>query len=214
MDPAKLESLFKRAMQTCKFFPKVSEILEPIRKAEETATPQAAIEAWSRVLALRREHYNPDFPQYLAVRVRALPERVQTACRASGVFGEFDSTEGLHTWAKKAFLESFARWGEAQQNEYLLPDGDLKTMLAEFAESKSIDRKPRALLQDSRPFPSTLEIAAKRIAAEKENKETVAKPFAPVCETPPVIDFESRSAELHRQAELIKAKYSKKEATA
>lgn len=208
MEPRILESLFKRAMQTCKFFPKVSEILEPVRHAEETATPQAANEAWEMVLTLRREHYNPDFPQHLAARLRALPERVQAACRASGVFREFTGEEfakgGLHTWCKKAFLESFARYGETEQNQFLLPPGDIRDMLAELAESKSISRKPRALLQDSRAYPSKIEIAAKRKAQEKDALQVPSKPEVL---PPPVIDFESRSAELQRQAQLIQEKY-------
>lgn len=210
MDPAKLESLFRRAMQTCKFFPKVSEILEPLRHAEETATPQAAQLAWEQVLELRRRHYNPDMPQYLAARVRALPERVQAACRASGVFREFTAEEfakgGLHTWAKKAFLESFARYGETEKNQFLLPDGDIKNMLAELAQSKAIDHKPKALLQNSRVYPSTPEIAVKR-KAEEAASEVPEEMAAPVLEAPRVIDFEGRSAELRRQAELIQQKY-------
>jgi hypothetical protein len=62
MDAAILERLFRRALKTCKFFPKVSEILEPLATAEENAAPQAAEEAWEIVLDVRRRYWNPDIP--------------------------------------------------------------------------------------------------------------------------------------------------------
>jgi hypothetical protein len=37
MDPAILESLFQRALKTCRFFPKISEILEHVDHTKETA---------------------------------------------------------------------------------------------------------------------------------------------------------------------------------
>src|SRR5260370_42023539 len=53
MDAAILERLFHRALRTCKFFPKISEILEPLASAEANAAPEAAEEAWRRVLEIR-----------------------------------------------------------------------------------------------------------------------------------------------------------------
>src|SRR5216684_2461330 len=53
IDAATLEKLFIRAFGTCKFFPKIAEILEPMRKAKDAATPEAAEIAWERVLELR-----------------------------------------------------------------------------------------------------------------------------------------------------------------
>ena len=46
-----LEALFKRAMRTCKFFPKVSEILEPMHTAKKAALPEEASVAWQKVLS-------------------------------------------------------------------------------------------------------------------------------------------------------------------
>src|SRR6266404_4880725 len=50
IDAAILERLFIRAFKVCKFFPKVSEILEPLESAEKNAAPEAAEVAWERVL--------------------------------------------------------------------------------------------------------------------------------------------------------------------
>jgi hypothetical protein len=138
MDAETLESLFRRALTTCKFFPKVSEILEPIRRVEETATPQAAIEAWERVLGLRRQYWNPDAPGGFWPGMPKLSERVQAACRASGVFHDFETIDGLHIWAKKVFVESFVAWGETEQNKFLLPEGEIKKLLTSVAEAKAL----------------------------------------------------------------------------
>jgi hypothetical protein len=86
MDAAILERLFSRALKTCRFFPKVSEILEPLTTAEAKATPEAAEEAWARVLEIRRIHWNPDILGPFNRAVAGLSERVRQAARAAGVF--------------------------------------------------------------------------------------------------------------------------------
>lgn len=138
MDPATLEPLFREALKSCKFFPKVSEILAPLETFKQAALPEEASDAWQRVLAIRREHYNPDFPGYLARAVRGLPERVQRAARAAGIFQEVYAPDQLHIWAKKAFLESYLRWDELDEGKFLLPDGELKSALSAIAETKAL----------------------------------------------------------------------------
>jgi hypothetical protein len=64
-----------------------------------------------------------------------LSERVQQAARAAGVFGDFESLEALHTWAKRRFIESFIAYGELERDEFLLPDGEIKNLLSEFAQT-------------------------------------------------------------------------------
>lgn len=200
MDPEILESLFKKALKTCRFFPKVSEILAPLETVKQAALPEEASEAWQRVLAIRREHYNPDVPQYLSATLALLSERTQRAARAAGVFREFESTDDLHTWAKKRFIESYLAWDKIEENEFLLPDGDLKNLLAEVAVTKALPISAREL---PKRLPYTPTIAAQRESA----REASAPPAAPIRETPQVIDFEGRSAELQRQAKLIREKY-------
>jgi hypothetical protein len=138
IDAQTLESLFRKTLNTCKFFPKVAEILEHVSKTESNATNEAAEQAWQRALDIRRIHYNPDMPQYLAQALARLPERIRQSARAAGIFREHDSVESLHVWAKKRFLESFIAYGELEQDKYLLPDGEIKNLLAEFAESKAL----------------------------------------------------------------------------
>lgn len=139
LSPQVLETAFRKTLQTCKFWPvKVADIREHIYRTKETASTEAADLEWQRVLAIRRTEYNPDLPQYLARALARLPDRVQRAARAAGVFREFESTDDLHTWAKKRFIESFLAWEEIEENQFLLPDGELKNMLAEVATAKAL----------------------------------------------------------------------------
>lgn len=202
MDPETLEVLFRKALTTCKFFPKIAEILEPLRKAQETATPQAAEEAWRQVLEIRRLYWNPDIPGDLSRQVRQLSERVQQAARAAGMWRDFESVEALHTWAKKRFIESFLGWGEVEQDKFLLPDGEIKNLLAEVAQLKAL------------PGPSQgwNELHARGLEYAKtpsvRSERVVTANAAPIREEPRVVDFEGRRAELQRQAEIIRAKYA------
>ncbi|SRR6266567_4210188 len=138
MDAAILERLFSRALRTCKFFPKVSEILEPLASAEANAVPEAAEQAWQRVLELRRLHWNPDIPDGLSRQLARLPEQIRQAARAAGVFRDFESIKDLHVWAKQRFIASFIAWTELEQDQFLLPDGELKKVFAGAAATKSL----------------------------------------------------------------------------
>lgn len=142
MDVVILEKLFKRALQVCKFFPKVADILEPLQATQKFAVPEAAAEAWQAVLDIRRIYWNPDIPGPFDRAVAKLSERVRTAARAAGVWRDFTAEEyesgALHTWAKKRFIESFIAWGELQQDQFLLPDGEVKNLLAELAKTKAL----------------------------------------------------------------------------
>ena len=142
MDAAILERLFSRALRECKFFPKVSEILEPMRTVKQSATDETAERAWQRVLEIRRVYWDPDIPARFDRAVAKLTERVRQAARAAGVFREFTETEyengALHTWAKKRFIESFNAWEELEQGKFLLPDGELKNLLVDVAATKAL----------------------------------------------------------------------------
>jgi hypothetical protein len=56
--------------------------------------------------------------------------RVRPACSVT--------VEALHVWAKKKFIESFTRWDEAGESQNLLPDGEIKNLLTEFAQAKAL----------------------------------------------------------------------------
>ena len=142
MDAAILERLFNRALDTCKFFPKVSDILEPLATAEATAVPEAAEEAWQIVVDIRRRYWNPDIPGPFDREVGKLSDRVRQAARAAGAFRDFTAHEwgsgALHTWAKKRFVESFIAYGELEQDQFLLPEGEIKNLLAGAAQAKAL----------------------------------------------------------------------------
>jgi hypothetical protein len=138
LDPAVLDAACKRTMQTCKFFPTPADIRGHIDHTEETATSQAAEIGWQRVMKIRRVDWNPDIPASLQRALAKLSERVQQAARAAGVFRDFESTEELHVWAKKRFIESFIAYGELERDEFLLPDGEIKNLLSEFAQTKML----------------------------------------------------------------------------
>src|SRR5277367_1160915 len=138
IDADVLQCLFSRALRTCKFFPKVSEILEPLESAEKNATPEAAEEAWEIAFDIRRRYWNPDIPGPFNRALAGLSDRVRQACRAAGLWRDFDSVADLHTWAKKRFVESFIAYGEREQDAFLLPDGEIKRLLADAARPMAL----------------------------------------------------------------------------
>jgi hypothetical protein len=206
MDAGTLEILFQRAMRSCKFFPKVSEILEPMRTVKQSAMDDAGERAWQRVLEIRRVHWDPDIPGPFDRAVAGLSERVRQAARVAGVFREFTADEyergALHTWAKKRFIESFHAWDELEQGKFLLPDGETKKLLIECAETKALPwTKPKE--QPQLPAEERLRVAD-QLAAEARKVLGLRQPNAgPYL----VQDTGARREELRRQAELIKARY-------
>ncbi len=207
MDAAILDRLFRRALRRCKFFPKVSEILEPLATAEANAAPEAAEKAWTLVYEIRRAHWNPDIPGPFNRAVSRLSERVRQAARAAGLFREFTAAEfengALHTWAKKRFVESFIRYGELEQDGFLLPDGEIKKLLAGVAELKALPPTSagwRELHARGLEYAKTLKEGSERLDAVQ---------IMPKREAPRVVDIDGRRAELQRQAEMIRKKYPK-----
>jgi hypothetical protein len=205
MDAGTLERLFQRAIRSCKFFPKVSEILEPMRTVKQSATDDTAERAWQHVLEIRRVYWDPDIPARFDRAVAGLSERVRQAARAAGVFREFTETEfengALHTWAKKRFIESFHAWEELEQGKFLLPDGETKKLLIECAETKALPwTKPK---EPQLPAEERLRIAD-QLAAEARKVLGLRQPNAAPYQ---VQNTAERREELRRQAELIKARY-------
>lgn len=177
MNAAILERLFSRALRTCKFFPKVSEILEPLANAEANAAPEAAEEAWACVLEIRRVHWNPDIPGPFHRALAGLSDRVRQAARAAGVFRDFTAEEfengALHTWAKKRFVESFCGYGELEQDQFLLPDGEIKRLLADAARLKALPSPEVSFEHLHNRGLEYTEHAKARTATEVEGRELV-----------------------------------------
>ena len=187
--PDVLLSLFERAMQTCKFFPKIAEILEPLNTAE-----QANFEdEWQALLDYCREWVHPDCHFRSAPQ---LPVEIDHAARAAGgvQFLRACSSEELG-WRKKIFIEDLTRSRKTGDLAVLLTGGELKKLLKKAAA-------PVALLPDSIAY--TPAITAARVESAGE---TLTRMATPIREESRIVDFEGRREELKRQAEIILAKY-------
>lgn len=200
-----LKAAFQKTLRECAYWPvKVADIRKHVTKARETATADTAERAWLRVLEIRRVHWNPDIPGPFDRAVANLTERVRQAARAAGVFRDFTESEfengGLHTWAKKRFIESFHAWGDLEQGKFLLPDGEAKKLLIELAETKALPwTKPKEAPQ--LPAEERLRIAD-QLAAEARKVLESHKPKEHLV----TVSDEMRK-DVRFQAELIKKKY-------
>src|SRR6266851_3918225 len=138
-----LEVAFRKTLRECKFWPiKVADVRAHVEHAAKNATSEAAEEAWETVLDIRRLYWNPDIPGPFDRAIARLSERVHQAARAAGVWRDFTSTEfekgALHTWAKKRFVKSFTAYGELELDRFLLPDGEIKNLLAGLAQAEML----------------------------------------------------------------------------
>jgi len=103
-----------------------------------------------------------------------LPERIRHAVRAANIFREFTESEfesgALHAWAKKRFVESFTAYGELERDEFLLPDGEIKNLLAGCADLKALPASrpaelPKLPAEERLRVADELAEAAKRVIA-------------------------------------------------
>jgi len=134
-----LIAAFQKTLRTAKFWPiKIADGREHVSSAASRSTDEAAEQAWQRVLEIRRTSWSPDAPGGFYGGPPRLSPRIAQAARAAGVWRDFPTTEALHVWAKKVFFESFLAWGEREQEKFLLPDGEVKNLLARFAETKAL----------------------------------------------------------------------------
>jgi hypothetical protein len=143
---------------------------------------------------------------------------VQRAARAAGIFQEVSDLDQLHVWKKKVFLESYMRWDELEENQFLLPDGEIKNLLADLGQAKGLPGPSRNWdecrlagglyraqvatqgVPDLSPeehlrIADELVVAARKVL--EQSRERVV-----------VVSDEKRDA-LRRQAELIRARYPK-----
>jgi hypothetical protein len=121
MEPDTLERLFRQAIKTCKFFPKVSDILAPM---EQSLAPAASAELkWQDVLDFVRRYWSPDLPGGISRGAPRISERTMTGIRAAGGLAWLNECSREHlVWAKKAFCESYTAWETLKRDEYLLPE--------------------------------------------------------------------------------------------
>jgi hypothetical protein len=141
IDAETLESLFRKALTTCKFFPKVAEILEPLQAVEQSNFE----DEWQALLDYCREWVHPDMtftrlvrlPDGTTARVPPpdLPPEIDHAARAAG---------GLHylrecpheelVWRKKAFIEDLTRSRKTGDLAVLLTGGELRKFFRQASQ--------------------------------------------------------------------------------
>jgi hypothetical protein len=60
-------------------------------------------------------------------------------------------------FARKRFIESCLRWDELEQNKFLLPEGEVKRLFAETAQTMSVEwllERPKAIEPCPKPVQS------------------------------------------------------------
>lgn len=133
-----LAPLFRLVFATCKFFPTPADVLEPLRKTQDAAVPIEAEQKWLEVLAYAQST-SPDYPS----RPRRIREQTQAAIRAAGGLDWIrDCPQDDLQWSKKRFIEAFTSWNVLEKNKFLLPDGELKNLIAGAAQKLLPEAKP------------------------------------------------------------------------
>jgi hypothetical protein len=178
---------------TFKAIPTIGDIRQHLQKAEGNAVEAQAALKWDRVLdyAVRR---SPDIPEKNPPRFSEQTNRAINA--AGGLDWIRDCSRGALVWARKAFIEAFIRYAELEQNRYLLPPGEVRSLLAECAAANSVG----CLLEASKIVEPTPVPQPSKILASGPIPTSVV-------ESVRVVDVEGRRKDLLAQSELIKAKY-------
>ena len=133
---AVLEHAFRKTLNECKFWPKVADVLEHVEHAQTNAAEEEAAQKWTRVLDYIRVFWNPDIPPKNAPRIT---ERTRRAINAAGGLAYLaDCARESLQWARKRFIEAYIRYGELQQDEYLLPAGEVRDLLEACAKQKQL----------------------------------------------------------------------------
>jgi hypothetical protein len=161
MDTTTLERLFEQALKTCKFFPKIAEILAPL---ENSPAPKAEADLkWTRVLDYIRVYFNPDMPGGVSRGAPRITERTATAIRAAGGLAWIaDCPLDDLQWAKKRFVESYTAWETLKRDEYLLPDDSpIKALLS--GAWKALP-PPRVVIAEPERYAELAKQAAEMVA--------------------------------------------------
>jgi hypothetical protein len=119
------ETAFAKAETRVKFWPSPAEVLGLVSLERQEAellkksAEEEAAQKWTKVLDYIRVHWNPDIPPKNAPRIT---ERTMRAIKAAGGLAYLsDCDRESLQWARKRFIETYLRYGELQQGEYLPP---------------------------------------------------------------------------------------------
>lgn len=136
VEPGRLKAAFIACLRshTFKTMPTIGDVRQHLSKAEEIATNLEAEQKWAQVLAYAQST-SPDCPS----RPVKIKEQTQAAIRAAGELDWIrDCPKDDLQWAKKRFVEAFTSWNALEKNQFLLPDGEVKTLIAGIAEAKAL----------------------------------------------------------------------------
>ena len=136
--PDRLRAAFVACLRSQQFpkMPTVADVRQHLTKVEERVTDLEAEQKWQVVLAYAQST-SPDY----AGRSMRIKEQTRAAINAAGGLNWIrDCPADELQWAKKRFLESYRQWAALDKNKFLLPDGEIKNLLAEVAQMKALPR--------------------------------------------------------------------------
>lgn len=126
-----LEPMFRIVFATCKFFPTPADVLEPLKKAQQAGVPLVAEQKWLQVL----DYAQSTSPDYASRPVKFKDQTAAAIRAAGGLAWIRDCPSDDLPWAKKRFIESYTAWNALEKNQFLLPDGELKNLIAGAAQN-------------------------------------------------------------------------------
>lgn len=151
IEPNMLKTAFIACLRshTFKTMPTIGDIRQHLERAEDMSADEKAAQKWQEVRDYIRLHYHPD----LGASGPRISERTRRAINAAGGLTYLSECgkENL-VFARKRFIESYLRWQELTQDEYLLPEGELKNLLEGAAANLSVERlldAPKVIEHDS-----------------------------------------------------------------
>jgi hypothetical protein len=133
LDTDRLRAAFVACLHSHKFktMPTIGDVRQHLSKAQGSANEEQAAKKWDVVLAYALQR-SPDIAEKNPPRIS---ERTGRAIRAAGGLNWIrDCPAKELPWARTRFIESYIRFGELLQSEYLLPDGEAKNLLAGAAQ--------------------------------------------------------------------------------
>lgn len=134
--PNRLQAAFVACLRahTFKTMPTIADVRQHLTKAQEAAVSLEAEQKWEQVLRYAQST-SPDYPSR-AVRFK---EQTRAAINAAGGLDWIrDCPLTELQWCKKRFIEAYVRFSELQQDEYLLPPGEVHDLLASVAKTKAL----------------------------------------------------------------------------
>lgn len=189
---ATLQCLFERALQTCKFFPTIAEILGQIENANYAGLELEAAGAWDRWLKHVKNSYLGDLGwDRRTPQLDAITEHAGNA--AGGAHWVERCPEDELQWCRKRFLEAYTNFSELGQVEHLLTRGEAKKIFASLCSGTIAIQPPPAPIRQPDPGPSEPDRAA--IGALAILREKLNTPVPPPADAIPTeSEWEARKA--------------------